>query len=539
MKKIFLLLSLVLVMTSCLNENDKGMLSEEETYSDKSSLEKNTVAILYNYIGGSSDSQGLQGTKYGVYDFNTFTTDEAIIPIRGGDWYDGGFWQNLYLHAWSANDDELNNTWNYLYKVVTLCNRSLRILKNNRGLLSDSEYAADRSEVRAVRAMFYFYILDMFGNVPLVTEDSVGLDSVKTSPRPKVYRWTVNELQEALPYLPKQRSNQAGYYYGRMTAPVAWFLLAKLAINAEVYDDADWTDSQQPDGKNIFFTVDGQRLNAWQTTIAYAEKLKQMGYSLESDESTDFSTTNETSKENIFTIPMDPQRYTNRFLNLFRSRHYAHGSALGFDAENGSCATVSCVKAYGYGTDDVDSRFALNFYADTVKVDGNTVMLSNGKPLIYQPLEVKVNLTGSEYEKTAGARMAKYEIDRNAYDDGKLQSNDIVLFRYADVLLMRAEALLRNGDVTKSTVYMNLIRERAGMPDLSTASLPNILRERLMELQWEGWRRNDLIRFGRFCSAYDLRTPLTDEEKTHYTIVFPIPEKARELNKRLEQNPGY
>ncbi|MDD5861271.1 MAG: RagB/SusD family nutrient uptake outer membrane protein [Prevotella sp.] len=539
MKKIFLLLSLILVMTSCLNENDKGMLSEEETYSDKSSLEKNTVAILYNYIGGSSDSQGLQGTKYGVYDFNTFTTDEAIIPIRGGDWYDGGFWQNLYLHAWSANDDELNNTWNYLYKVVTLCNRSLRILKNNRGLLSDSEYAADRSEVRAVRAMFYFYILDMFGNVSLVTEDSVGLDSVKTSPRPKVYRWTVNELQEALPYLPKQRSNQAGYYYGRMTAPVAWFLLAKLAINAEVYDDADWTDSQQPDGKNIFFTVDGQRLNAWQTTIAYAEKLEQMGYSLESDESTDFSTTNETSKENIFTIPMDPQRYTNRFLNLFRSRHYAHGSALGFDAENGSCATVSCVKAYGYGTDDVDSRFALNFYADTVKVDGNTVMLSNGKPLIYQPLEVKVNLTGSEYEKTAGARMAKYEIDRNAYDDGKLQSNDIVLFRYADVLLMRAEALLRNGDVTKSTVYMNLIRERAGMPDLSTASLPNILRERLMELQWEGWRRNDLIRFGRFCSAYDLRTPLTDEEKTHYTIVFPIPEKARELNKRLEQNPGY
>lgn len=539
MKKIFLLLSLALVLTSCLNENAKGMLSEDETYSDKSSLEKNTVAILYNYIGGSSDSQGLQGTKYGVYDFNTFTTDEAIIPIRGGDWYDGGFWQNLYLHSWSANDNELNNTWNYLYKVVTLCNRSLRILKNNRSLLSDSEYAADRSEVRAVRAMFYFYILDMFGNVPLVTEDSVALDSVKTSPRPTVYRWTVNELQETLPYLPVQRSNQAGYYYGRMTAPVAWFLLAKLALNAEVYDDADWTDSQQPDGKNIFFTVDGQRLNAWQTTIAYTEKLEQMGYTLESDEATDFCTTNETSKENIFTIPMDPQRYTNWFLNLFRSRHYAHGSALGFDAENGSCATVSAVKTYGYGTKDVDSRFYLNFYADTVKVDGNVVMLSNGKPLIYQPLEVKVNLTGSEYEKTAGARMAKYEIDRNAYDDGKLQSNDIVLFRYADVLLMRAEALLRNGDVTRSTVYMNLIRERAGMPDLSTASLPNILRERLMELQWEGWRRNDLIRFGRFCSAYDLRSPLSNEEKSHYTIVFPIPEKARELNKRLEQNPGY
>ena len=90
----------------------------------------NAVATLYNYIGSDKDSEGLQGTYRGVYDYNTFTTDEAIIPVRGGDWYDGGFWADLYTHKWAEDSKPLYDTWKYLYKVIVFCNDALTTIDN-------------------------------------------------------------------------------------------------------------------------------------------------------------------------------------------------------------------------------------------------------------------------------------------------------------------------------------------------------------------------------------------------------------------------
>lgn len=131
--------------------------------------------------------------------------------------------------------------------------------------------------------------------------------------------------------------------------------------------------------------------------------------------------------------------------------------------------------------------------------------------------------------------MKKYEVDRTAYSDGRMPDNDIVLFRYADVMLMKAEALVRNGG--NGDAPLNEVRSRVGMPHIK-ATLDNILRERLLELVWEGWRRQDLIRFGQYTQSYDMRTALPDEH-TGYTTVFPIPQKCIDLNARLKQNPGY
>lgn len=537
-KRLLLLFATALVLStfsSCLDENTKGLLPEEKAYNSTTNLYINTVATLYNYIGGNSDSQGLEGTVRGLYDYNTFSTDEAIIPIRGGDWYDGGFWQNLYEHRWTASDEALYNTWLYLYKVAMLCNHSLAVIDANRSLLTDKDYLAYTSEVKAVRCLFYYELMDMFGRIPYVTQDQEAFTNVSQQERSTVFRSIITELQACLPYLANEHSNLEGNYYGRMTRPVAQFLLARLLLNAEVYADDDWTDKQHPDGKTMTFTVDGLTMNAWQACIHYCNEIEKEGYQLQSDYAFNFSVHNETSVENIFTIPMDKIKYQNQFWYLFRSRHYAHGGAIGMDAENGTSATLATVHAYGYGTDSLDTRFAINFYADTVKVDGKVVTLESGEPLVYQPLVMAENLTYSPYEKTAGARMAKYEIDRKAYADGKLQDNDIVLFRFADVLLMRAEAKVRNGENGQGD--LDAVRRRVGMP-CRPATLDNILRERLLELMWEGSRRRDLIRYGLFHKAYDLRQPIESENDAH-TIVFPIPTKAIDLNNKLTQNKGY
>ena len=120
--------------------------------------------------------------------------------------------------------------------------------------------------------------------------------------RKTVFDFVVKELQEAAPLLAESRSNRPGDYYGRITRPVAYFLLAKLALNAEVYTDNDWTDGVRPDGGTISFTIDGRQQNAWQATVTYCDRITAMGYALEPLYETNFAVYNESSVENIFTI---------------------------------------------------------------------------------------------------------------------------------------------------------------------------------------------------------------------------------------------
>ena len=528
-------LALSLSLTSCLDETPKDQLPEQNIYDSANSLYVNAVASLYNYIGAHEESEGLQGTCRGIYDYNTLTTDEAIMPIRGGNWYDGGLWENMYNHTWTATDTDLYKVWKYLYKVIVLSTKSLETIDQYKALLTDRQRDEYKAEVRAVRAMFYYYAMDMFGRIPILESTAQKTADIRQSERSEVFGYIVNELQTVAPLLHLEHSNLQGNYYGRVTRPVAWFLLAKLALNAEVYTDNNWTDSSRPDGKTILFDIDGTQKNAWQTCIHYCDALAAEGYTLESDYAYNFSTHNENSRENIFTIPMDKNLYSAQFHYQFRSFHYKHGGALGWGTENGTCATISTMRANHYGQPDEDARCRLNFVAGKVTVDGQQVTLDDGTPLEYQPFEVEQNLTNSPFILTAGARMGKYEVDRTAYMDGKQQSNDIVLYRYADVLLMKAEAKTRNGE--DGQAELNAVRARVGMP-ARACTLDNVLEERLLELVWEGWRRQDLIRFGRFTQAYDLRTPV-DNEQTGFTIVFPIPQKCLDLNHKFQQNPGY
>lgn len=528
-------LALSLSLTSCLDETPKDQIPETEIYDSANSLYVNAVASLYNYIGAHEEGDGLQGTCRGIYDYNTLTTDEAIIPIRGGNWYDGGLWESMYNHTWTATDTDLYNVWKYLYKVIVLSTKSLETIEKHKALLTEQQRVDYAAEVRAVRAMYYYYAMDMFGRIPILQSATQKTADIRQSNRSDVFWYVVKELQDVAPLLANEHSNLQGNYYGRVTRPVAWFLLAKLSLNAEVYTDDDWTDSSRPDGKTIMFDIEGNKKNAWQTCVHYCDLITAAGYTLEADYSKNFAVHNEGSSENIFTIPLDKILYLNEFHYLFRSRHYAHGGAYSGASENGTCATLHTMAVNGFGTDTPDARLDMNFYTGKVEVDGKYVTLDDGTPLEYKPLAVEENLTASPYLETAGARMKKYEVDRTAYSDGRMPDNDIVLYRYADVLLMKSEAKVRNGESGDEEI--NAVRSRVGMPSLP-ATLDNLLNERLLELVWEGWRRQDMIRFGTYGKQYDIHTQ-SEADKKGYTTVFPIPEKAHELNPNLKQNPGY
>ena len=512
----FLSCGIIAALTSCsLNESPRDQIPEEEAYANADALYRNTVATLYNYIGGNSDGQGLQGTCRGVYDLQTFGSDEAMLPTRGIDWYDGGMWQAMYKHSWTAGHEIPKNAWLYLYKVITLCNLSIETLDKYKELAGD-HYDTWCAEVRAMRAMYYWYLIDLFGDVPLVISTQVPMNQVTRKPRAEVFDYCVSELEECTELLSGENSVHEGPYYGRITEPVVLFVLAKLYLNASVYTGR--TDPQY-----------------YHLCIERCTQLEDEGYELESEYRNNFLIYNQYSKENIFVIPMDKNLYLNEQQNIHRSYHYRHAAAYRIGGENGTCATRRTLEIYHYDTEDEDIRWSENFYSDTVLgPDGEPIKDRTGLPLIYYPNEVELDLSYSPYVETAGARMRKYEMDVNAPKDGKLMDNDIVLFRFADVLLMRAEAKLRLGEDGHEDFdavrYRNYLLPR-------DYTLENLLDERMLELCWEGWRRQDLIRFGQYKSLYD--GPDAIDESDGHTCVFPIPADVLASNINLTQNKGY
>ena len=533
--------SLFTIISSCsLDENPKDQIPEEEAYVDAGALYRNTVATLYNYIGGATDGQGLQGTCRGIYDLQTFGSDEAMIPTRGTDWYDGGIWQELYRHDWTPGHPMLGNAWSYLYKVITLCNRSLELLESHQHLLDEVQYVEYTAEVRALRAIYYWYLMDLFGRIPIITTSKTSLSQLQQMPRSQIFKFVCTELQQVCPNLHYENSARPGDYYGRVTYHVACFVLAKLMLNAEVYLDNNWTDGDHPDGSALTISVNGETMNAWEATIYYCNQLENADYELEELYSSNFEVHNENSNENIWVIPMDKDLYYNEMQYFFRSWHYRHAAAYGFTGENGACATKRTLEIFKYGTWSEDPRFLLNYYDGIVfDNDRKIVRDRNGEVFEYKPWEVELDLSDSPYLETAGARMNKYVVDRNATKNGKLMDNDIVLFRLADVLLMHAEALLRNGQAEEGQDYFNAVRGRVDAPE-KPLTLQNLLDERLLELCWEGWRRQDLIRFGQYESIFmgDQWDAKVDERDGH-TTVFPIPGGMINFNPNLTQNPGY
>jgi hypothetical protein len=565
-----MLLSSILLASCSLDETPRSKFSEEEAFSTPKLVYVNTVANVYSSIGN-----GLYGSDGGsVHTFQEFSSDASMIPGRQGDWVDGGAWQNIFLHNFESSVSKYNDVWNNLYRVIGLANSSIDRL--NKYLGEHPEYAEYVYELRALRAVYYYYVMDLFGQVPLVVSSQVSANEVEQSNRSDVFKFVTAELAECIPHLSDSKSQNEGEYYGRITKAVAYMCMAKCAINAPVYTIDDTTPTSYSAfvgtdksgkataseeqgktvsemGKNINITLDGETRNAWETAAYCADQIASLGYRLQPSYADNFIVANQNSVENIWTRPNDCVNYKIEDYNIVRTLHYNHGGAIGYQGWNGACSSKQQMLVYGYGTANPDPRLKLNFYTDKDYMEETGKAVEDGatdKPLEYMPLAVKVDFTATDDPhamKCAGARMKKYEFDKSTTQQYSF-NNDLVIWRYADALLLKAEAEYRMGNKADALTIVNEVRSRAAATPRTELTLNDILNERMLELAWEGVRRQDQIRFCTFTEptadrfkgvTHNASAGDYNDDTQGYTMVYPIPYAVLNLNKKLNQNPGY
>ena len=565
-----MLLSSILLASCSLDETPRSKFSEEEAFSTPKLVYVNTVANVYSSIGN-----GLYGSDGGsVHTFQEFSSDASMIPGRQGDWVDGGAWQNIFLHNFESSVSKYNDVWNNLYRVIGLANSSIDRL--NKYLDEHPEYAEYVYELRALRAVYYYYVMDLFGQVPLVVSSQVNANEVAQSNRSDVFKFVTSELAECIPHLSDSKSQNEGEYYGRITKAVAYMCMAKCAINAPVYTIDDTTPTSYSAfvgtdksgkataseeqgktvsemGKNINITLDGKTRNAWETAAYCADQIASLGYRLQPSYADNFIVANQNSVENIWTRPNDCVNYKIEDYNIVRTLHYNHGGAIGYQGWNGACSSKQQMLVYGYGTANPDPRLKLNFYTDKDYMEETGKAVEDGatdKPLEYMPLAVKVDFTAADDPhamKCSGARMKKYEFDKSTTQQYSF-NNDLVIWRYADALLLKAEAEYRMGNKAEALTIVNEVRGRVAATPRTELTLNDILDERMLELAWEGVRRQDQIRFCTFTEptadrfkgvTHNASAGDYNDDTQGYTMVYPIPYAVLNLNKKLGQNPGY
>ena len=565
-----MLLSSILLASCSLDETPRSKFSEEEAFSTPKLVYVNTVANVYSSIGN-----GLYGSDGGsVHTFQEFSSDASMIPGRQGDWVDGGAWQNIFLHNFESSVSKYNDVWNNLYRVIGLANSSIDRL--NKYLGEHPEYADYVYELRALRAVYYYYVMDLFGQVPLVVSSEVSANEVEQSNRSDVFKFVTSELAECIPHLSDSKSQNEGEYYGRITKAVAYMCMAKCAINAPVYTIDDTTPTSYSAfvgtdksgkataseeqgktvsemGKKINITLDGKTRNAWETAAYCADQIASLGYRLQPSYADNFIVANQNSVENIWTRPNDCVNYKIEDYNIVRTLHYNHGGAIGYQGWNGACSSKQQMLVYGYGTANPDPRLKLNFYTDKDYMEETGKAVEDGatdKPLEYMPLAVKVDFSAADDPhamKCAGARMKKYEFDKSTTQQYSF-NNDLVIWRYADALLLKAEAEYRMGNKAEALTIVNEVRARVAATPRTELTLNDILDERMLELAWEGVRRPDQIRFCTFTEptadrfkgvTHNASAGDYNDDTQGYTMVYPIPYAVLNLNKKLDQNPGY
>ena len=487
------------------------------------------------FFTSESDVVAAMGPVYAGYrnwlQFQTWwdleeTTDSWVTPTRAGIWFDSGYYQRLHLHTWTATDAHPLAIWNVMYSNINNCNRVIFQLENAKFAVNGKD--AFIAELRTARAFLYYQLCSIFGNVPIVDRFDVPEGFLpETSPRKQVFDFIETELSESIPELSE---NNAQLYYGRFNKWAGLTLLARLYLNAEA-----WTG-----------------VSKWTECATTANQIIQVNkYSLESDFSTNYALANHLSKELIFTFPFD-EKYTSSvtiypaFQKTLHIEHLTKKYNAKTWGDNGVMAVPSFVNTFQPG----DRRLAKTYHmGQQYGADGQALKCTGivaadiGKPLNYT--NTMTDLTNShEWE---GYRFGKFEIKVGTM---RACDNDWPAMRFAEVLMMKAEAELRLGNAAGAAALVNQVRVRAfeGASPVTAEALAatttvngvavpfgRMLDEWGWEFAGEGLRREQQIRFGN----YGTGSWTGHQASSAFHNLMPIPQNVLSANNKLSQNPGY
>lgn len=453
-------------------------------------------------------------SKFGVDIWRMYelTTDEAIITARNGGYYDQGRYQTLHKHNWAPDHPIIQGAWEWGYAGISDCNRILNLLAEAEEGNLKNLYLR---EIRTMRALYYFYMLDMFGNVPITSFGTT--ESPKQSTRLEVFNYIEKELLEASEGLSAPRT-VTKEYYGRPTKWMAYALLQKLYINAQQYI-----------GKPMYLE-----------SIAFADKIiTGSSMALVDDYNSLFAVNNGPNGETIFAATYDANYSPGNAITRFALHSTLRAKYnLPFSPSNAMCTLPEFYSIFNLSNDIRNNTWLAG---RQFQADGTTKIMNGSAQLDFTPEIILTNAetmdVGPEVNGISrGVRSIKFYPDPNTNSSTRYQNNDMPIFRLGDVYLLKAEALLRSGGSAEEALkLLNKIRVRSKAPELTAITLNEILDERGRELAWEGWRRNDLIRFGKYQGKWGFKNGNEGADRD----LFPIPATELVLNKNLKQNSGY
>jgi len=497
--------------------------------------EKLNGNLTFDQVGSGGGSGNVAALLKGVYDnirlpFQNheniyclweMTGDELLGPTRGPDWDDNGQLRVLFSHSWTADHPFIRRLFENLNGVVYAATELLRF----------SPTPQQAAEARFLRAMAEYMLFDGFDQLPYRQPGGSTIEAPLVRKGTEAFDYIISEINAVMPDLPAGPNTKAN----RDAAKV---LLMKCYLNKGVYANR---------AAPTFIAADMQQV------ITLADQIINTGtYTFSTNYFDNFAPANTTiGKENIWV----QENIGGVEAGEVRSRYH---STIHYNQPPGGWNGFTTLSDFYAKFEPADKRRGGAYPANDANHPnpGNRVnvglligqqynlatdapLQAGSIPLSYTP-DIKLIETGSNLEVT-GIRIYKYPVDWVNSGSGTV-NNDFVYFRLADVLLMKAEAILRGGTGTVAGTYgntplllVNSIRVNRSASVLATVTLDNLLDERGRELYMEGWRRQDLIRFGKFLTPHQLKTTTSDPK----FLLFPIPNQQLAANPNLVQNPGY
>ncbi len=464
---------------------------------------------VYNSMRGNFQDQG------NLYALGEMTTDALIGPTRGGDWDDNGAWRVLHSHRFDGDNVHIRDVWGNLGGTNFAATDLLRF----------SPTTLQAAEARLLRAYAQYLSLDLFDQVPYREPGESAVLPSKVRKGTEALNYIISELEAIIPVLPNGVVKK-----GNKNA--AKVLLMKCYLNKGVY-----TNRIAP----TFAPADMTKVST------LADEVIAGGYSFSTSYFDNFAPNNDAiGRENIWTsenfggVSSGPIRS-----HWHSTMHYNQNPSgwNGFTSLSDFYNKFEAVDkrrgvAYAYTSPGAlpnpGNRVNVGFLAGQQYNLTTDAPLKDrtGAPLIFTPA-VKIVEKGTNLEVT-GIRAYKYPIDYQFTDNGNVD-NDYVYFRLGDVLLMKAEALLRNGSAPAALTIVNNLRANRGATPLASLTLDNMIDERGREMYLENFRREDLVRFGKFLLPMQEKAGTSDAKY----LIFPIPNGQLAGNPNLTQNPGY